>query len=155
MNTEEILKLAAIVERRVAAIYRKLYGRFKDNELCGYLWHTLAVEEEGHAEFLDAELKMLKTVPDAFGATRIDEAPLKDSIELLDRIEERIDAEELDIKEAIRLAMEIERDMVERKYADIVEVAAPALKKVFKELTKGSDHVERLTIAAKKLGVEV
>ena len=52
------------------------------------------------------------------------------------------------------MALTIEEELVENKYADLIEIRSPSLKKIFGELTAKSDHVERLDIAAKKMGLK-
>lgn len=44
--------------------------------------------------------------------------------------------------------------MVEKKYADLIEISSPSLKRIFGELTTMSNHVEWLDIAAKKMGLK-
>lgn len=47
MRAEEILTIAVKIERAAAEIYRLLYDRFKEDNMAAYLWHSLALEEEG------------------------------------------------------------------------------------------------------------
>ncbi len=154
MNAEEILVLAVKIERKAAEIYRLLYSRFREDNMNGYLWYSLALEEDGHAEFIEAEMKMLKTVPDAFGEVTVEAAPLLASLKMMEEAETHIRENPVALDKAICLALQIEEDMVEKKYADLVNILSPSLKRIFEELTEMSDHVERLDSAARKLGLK-
>lgn len=154
MSEVELLELAVRIERRVATIYRRFYAFFHEDQMSGYLWHTLALEEDGHADFIEAELKMIKTVPQAFGDVKCDIEPLNKTLEKLDAIEKRILEEELTMKDAISIALDIEQEMVEKKYSDLIDVSSKPLKKIFEQLTEGTDHLEKIALVAKKLGIE-
>lgn len=153
MRAEEILTIAVKIERAAAEIYRLLYDRFKEDNMAAYLWHSLALEEEGHAEFIEAEMKMLMTAPDAFGEVTVDAAPLLASLKMMEDAATHIRENPVTLEKAVCLALQIEEDMVEKKYGDLIEIVSPSLKKVFEELTRMSDHVARLGSAASKLGL--
>ncbi|MCK5237069.1 MAG: hypothetical protein KAR06_08795 [Deltaproteobacteria bacterium] len=152
MTEFKILRTAVKLERQVAAIYYRFNDLFKDDLLLGHVWHSLATEEEAHADFIEAEIKMSEKVPDVFGDTTIEMGDLQESLKKLAEIERSI-TNETTLKEAIKIAIDIERDLVERQYDSIIEVVSPGLKKIFKELTSNSDHLEKLNIAARKLGI--
>lgn len=154
MKAEEILGLAAKIERKAAEIYRLLHSRFKEDNTAAYLWYSLALEEEGHAEFIEAEMKMLKTVPDAFGEATVEVAPLLESLKKMEDAVNQIRENPVTLERALCIAMQIEEDMVEKKYADLIQIVSPSLKRVFEELTDMSDHVERLDSAAAKMGLK-
>lgn len=43
---------------------------------------------------------------------------------------------------------------MEKKYSDLIMIISPPLKRIFEDLTKMSDHVERLDSAAGKMGIK-
>lgn len=153
MNAEEILSLAVKIERTAAEIYRLMYDRFREDSVAGYLWYSLALEEEGHAQFIEAEMKMLKTVPDAFGEMTVDSASLLASLKMMEDAVIHIRENPVTLEKAVCLALQIEEDMVEKKYGDLIEIVSPFLRRIFEELTKMSDHVERLDAVARKMGL--
>ncbi len=154
MKAEEILGIAVKIERKAAEIYRLLYSRFKEDDMARYLWYSLALEEDGHAEFIEAEMKMLKTVPDAFGEVAVEAAPLLASLKMMEDAANYIRENPVTLEKAICLALQIEEDMVEKKYSDLIVIMSPSLKRIFEDLTKMSDHVERLDSAARKMGIK-
>lgn len=153
MKAEEVLGIAVKIERKAAEVYRLLYDRFREDNMAGYLWYSLALEEDGHADFIEAEMKMLKTVPDAFGEVTVEAAPLLASLKMMEDAASHIRENPVTLEKAVCLALQIEENMVEKKYADLIEIVSPSLKRIFQELTKMSDHAERLETVARKLGL--
>jgi len=87
MTAEEILDIAVDVERKAAVIYRLLYDRFKDDIMARYLFYSLSLEEERHAKFIEAEKKMLKTIPHVFGGLNVDASSLLDTLKKMETLE--------------------------------------------------------------------
>ena len=154
MKTEELLNLAANIERKAAEIYRLLHARFKEDNAAGYLWYSLALEEDGHADFIEAEMRMLRTVPDAFGEVTVEVAPLLASLKMMEDAATLIRENPVTLEKAVCIALQIEEDMVEKKYGDLIKIVSPSLKRIFEELTNSSHHVEMLNTYAGKVGLK-
>lgn len=153
-GAKELLRLAAELERKVADIYRRFHELFVDDKMAGYLWHSLSVEEDGHADFLESEMKMLDKVPSAFGDVRVSIGEVEKALGRVEEIDKRVGEKKVDLKEAVCIALTLEKDIVEGQYARLVEISSPSLKRIFAEITGESDHMEKLLTVAKKLGVE-
>lgn len=153
MNALDVLETAAKIERKIADIYFIFNERFKEELEVAEMWASLVMEEEAHAGFLDAKIKMLKIKPETFGDVVIDGEILEDSLKKVEGLEIYVSENDVDLEEAINIALNIEQDMVEKRYNKLVEIGNVELKKIFDHLTKGDDHVERLVLAARKLKV--
>jgi bacterioferritin (cytochrome b1) len=150
MTVEEVIIAAALIERRVANIYKVFYEKFSNEKLTSYLWQTLMAEEEAHASFLDAELNIIRSTPSDFGEVRIDINLLDAASLMLDEVEARI-KEDITLKDALSIALKIESDFIEKKYDQLIQVNSETLSRIFKTLTDGSDHAEKLALAIKNL----
>ncbi len=155
MNSLEILEMAAMIENKTSDIYTLLHERFQEEVEVARLFESLALEEEGHAGFLEAKIKMLKIKPDAFGTANVDGKLLEETFAEVERIERHIRDNPVTLQEAISLSLKIETQMVEEKYNALIEVAEPSLKKIFKSLTEKDNHIQKIMTAAKKLGVVI
>ncbi len=153
-DAKELIKLAVVIERKAGGIYGKFHERFVDDSMTGYLWHLLSVEEDGHASFLETELKMLDKVPSAFGDVRVSLGEMEETLERVVEIEKTVAEKELDIKDAVCLALKLECEIVENQYAKLIDISSQALNKIFTEINRDSDHKEKLLAVAKKLGIE-
>jgi len=153
MKALELLSVAIKIERKAADIYRLLHDRFREDEMASYLWYSLSMEEEGHAAFIEAEMNMLNSSPDAFGETTVDVAPILASLKMMEDAERDIRGNPVTLEKAVSLALKIEEEMVEKKYGNLVEIVSPSLKRVFSDLIEMSDHVELLNDFAKKMGI--
>lgn len=155
MTSLEILEMAAMIENKTSDIYGMLHEKLAYDAEVAKLFEALALEEEGHAGFLEAKIKMLKIRPDAFGTANVDGSLLEDTFREMERLEAHIRDDEISVEEAIRIALRIERHMVEEKYNDLIKIAEPSLQKIFRSLTEKDDHLRRIESAAEKKGILV
>ena len=151
----QVLKCAIEVELKASELYKIFRERFADNEMAKYLWNSFALEEEGHADFLKSELKMIKTAPSSFGAeATVDLSIFEDAIKTIDGFIDRATNEDITMKDAMCMALKLESMMVEEGYGEVAEIFSPGLKKVFVEITEKSKHLDKLRSAATALGVK-
>lgn len=155
MTSLEILEMAAMIENKTSDIYNLLYERFEENEAVAKLFESLALEEDGHAGFLEAKIKMLKIKPDAFGNAKVDGSLLEDTFQEIERLEAHIRNNTISIQEAITLSMRIETHMVEKKYNSLIEIVEPSLQKIFRNLTETDNHINKIRSAAERFGIPV
>lgn len=155
MNTLEVLEIAVMIENKISDIYTLLHEQFLDNVAVAKLFDTMSMEEDSHAGYLEAKIKMLKIKPDAFGSANIDALLLEDTFSEVEKIEKYISENAITLEEAISISLKIETQMVEKKYNDLIEVAEPELQKIFRSLTENDDHIKKIAVAAKKMGIKV
>lgn len=156
MTTKEILELAIKIERKAAAIYRLLHERFRGDEIGEFLFNAMARDEEWHAAFIETEMNMMKTFPNAFGEAGADSSALLETLSRMEALESFIRENPISIEKAVSTALEIEEDVVEKRYMEFLEIVSPSLKRIFSELIDMSisEHIERLESAARKLGLK-
>ncbi len=155
MNKAELLDLAGKIERKMADIYRFFDHQFKGNELTSSLWGNMAEEEDSHAGFLDAKFKMIMLSPDSFGLPKVETDEIEACYEKLKDMESNLRDNPLELKEAVAFALSMELELVEKSYNKLIDIGDPTIKKIFDELTKGDQHMEKLVKIAKKLGVKI
>ncbi|MFZ3072134.1 MAG: hypothetical protein WA162_02685 [Thermodesulfobacteriota bacterium] len=152
-TVEEVLDMAALIERKVAGIYRSFKKSFGSDVMAGYLWESLANEEDGHAEFLEAQKKLVKTSGRA--VVMINISVLRESLEAVEKYEKLMEKGGLTNKDAVRIALDIENSMLEKNHNILVGTDSPVLTKIFKQFSDTTAHIEKLRVAAEKLGVGV
>ena len=108
MTSLEIIEMAAMIENKTSDIYNLLYERFEENKDLAQLFESLALEEDGHAGFLEAKIKMLKIKPDAFGSAKVDGSLLEDTFREIELLETHIRNNDISTEEAINISMQIE-----------------------------------------------
>lgn len=156
MTTEELLELAIKIERAAASIYRLLYEKFRGDNIGEVLFYAMALDEDWHAAFIESEMKMMRTVPHAFGEPGVDSSTLLETLNRMKALESFIRENQISIEKAVSTAIEIEEEVVEKKYMELMEIVSPSLKRILGELVdmSVSEHVSRLKIAAKRLGLK-
>jgi len=156
MTAKEILERAIKIERTAAEIYRILYERFKGDKIGEVLFFAMARDEEWHAAFIETEMKMMETFPHAFGEAGQDSSVLLDTLNRMEVLKSFIIENPVSLEKAVSTALEIEEEVVEKRYMELLEILSPSLKKIFSELVEMSisEHVWRLETAAKKLGLK-
>ncbi len=132
----DVLRLAVKIERTAGDIYRLLHTRFIDDEVASAIWHTMAVEEDSHVDFLITQQRMLEKVPDAFGDINCDISGLEDALKSFESIAERFrSGKDVTLEEAVETAVSMEVEMLESEYFGVMGVASPKLRAVFEALT--------------------
>ena len=156
MTNEAILEQAVKIERAAASIYHLLHEKFRGDHIGEVLFYAMALDEEWHASFIEAEIKMMKTVPHAFGEAGVDPSLMEETLNRMKTMESFIRQNNISIEKAVTTALEIEEDVVEKRYMELMEIVSPSLKKIFSELVNMSisEHMERLRAAAKRLGLK-
>ncbi|MDH3975116.1 MAG: hypothetical protein OEV42_12620 [Deltaproteobacteria bacterium] len=155
MKALEVLTTAAKIERKIADIYDLFRKAFSQEEETSSFWETLVSEEEAHAAFLDAESVMVRLKPDIFGGAILGAGILEESYREIEALEKRVEKGGTDHKEALSIAFMIETEVVEKKYNRLIETGDPYIKKIFCDLTKKNDHIEKIVLAADKSGVKI
>ena len=155
-STDEVLAMGALLERKVAELYRLFYKLFADDDAATHTWHMLVLEEESHASYLESERQMLNAAPEAFGGSRFDVTVLQDTLNATDGMIERVRAGGIDLEGALRMAVEIEGGAVETQYFGLVDVASEGLKKVLDSLLIDSrQHRNHIKALARERGIDL
>jgi hypothetical protein len=154
MTPLEILDFASLIERKIADIYNLFRKEFRADKEASAFWEALVNEEEAHAGFIDAEIRMLKLKPELFGYKRVDGEILKDTLKEMMEMEEDLREGGFDMGVALSMALKIETELVEKRYNRLVEICDHELKRIFDNLTKSDNHVEKLVKMAKRFGVK-
>jgi len=150
----EILDLAGRIERKIADIYDLFRKEFSADEEAAAFWEALVNEEEAHAGFIEAEMRMIKVKPELFGYARVDGEILKDTLKEITAMEADLHGGGFDMGAALSMALKIETELVEKRYNRLVMICDHELKRIFDHLTKSDKHVERVVKMARRFGVE-
>ncbi|MCK4739103.1 MAG: hypothetical protein KAT46_04065 [Deltaproteobacteria bacterium] len=151
-TVKKIIITAIEIEKRLADIYRDFNKRFSADDRIGPFWHSMAEEEATHADFLLNELAMMKVTPESFGDLTIGIESLNKTQEKISEIEDRIKNTDITLIEAVNIAITLENEIVEKKYASIINLKSSALKKIFAELTTDTTkHAETLSLLSRRL----
>ena len=153
MTPFEVLDITSRIERKIADIYDFFRKEFRDDEELAAFWEELVNEEEAHAGFVDAEIRMLAVKPGIFGEARVDGQVLKETLEDMIALEQEFTPGETDMASALRAALKIETELVEKRYNKLLEIGDPEIRRIFDNLTKADNHVEKLVKMAKRFGV--
>ncbi len=154
MTPFEILDLTGRIERKIADIYDFFRKEFQADEEAAEFWETLVYEEEAHAGFVDAEIRMLTVKPEIFGDAQVDGRILEETLREMQAMEEGLREGEVDMRTALSVALKIETELVEKRYNRLVEIGDPEIKRIFDNLTKADNHVEKVVKMAKRFGVK-
>ena len=149
MTPLEILDFASLIERKIADIYNLFRKEFSADEEASAFWEALVNEEEAHAE-----IRMLKLKPELFGDKRVNGEILKDTLKEMMAMEDDLREGGFDMGVALSTALKIETELVEKRYNRLVEICDHELKRIFDNLTKSDNHVEKLVKMAKRFGVK-
>ena len=155
MNNAEILDLAGRIERKMADIYRFFAECFSHDENYSSLWKGMAEEEDAHAGFLDAKFRMVMLSPQSFGLSIMDKEDIEETYDRLVEMEKTIRKGPLRIQDAVRMALQMELELVEKSYNKLVDTGDPVIRRIFDELTRGDHHLEKLAATAARLGVKI
>ena len=111
------------------------------------LFRDLAAEEEQHARQVEMIRGFFKESPDCFLETPEAEAVIASFVENLETIRRFVNQQYASLKPAdlVQLALDVERQLVERHRAFIFNVSDPQLKRLFESLNLGNAaHIRRL-----------
>lgn len=111
------------------------------------LFNDLAAEEEQHARQVEMMRGYFQESPDCFLETPEAEAVIASFVENLETIRRYVNQQYAALKPAdlIQLALDVERQLVERHGAFIFSVTDPQLKRLFENLNLGNAaHIRRL-----------
>jgi bacterioferritin (cytochrome b1) len=139
----ERLKACIAVESNVAEIYhtfRKMFPEARD------FWHQLAMEEENHAAILAVGegFHRVGKLPDYFVP---DSLPLiNQSLTFIKEVQRRIEEEDISLKEALELSLQLERTMEESYLYEIItkETDSKMISKLQKLAVDTGSHIKQI-----------
>jgi hypothetical protein len=98
-------------EKLLFEIYTKLSSIFKENYI---FWHEIAVDENTHAFMVDTFISLYRDHYITFQDRSFPALVIEDETQKLRTFSERIETEEISIKEALKFSMQAENSIIER-----------------------------------------
>jgi rubrerythrin len=141
----EVLGLMAAHESAVCDLYRALAARFPEQV---ELFAGLAEEEVEHARKIGGFADQVRA-----GAIQVDPErfPPADVLDSLDRLQARaaqLDRGDVSLAEVLAAAVDLEEELLERSYFEVVEADTPELVELLRTLdTETRTHREKLGVA--------
>jgi hypothetical protein len=150
MNVHAALDRLIDLEERVGHLYILFYRRFVDLPGVADLWWEMALEEHGHAGIL----KMVKVLADP-GTQVKDLRPRLRPLEVLIRGCERAATRISSLREALAIAVRLERSELDRLGRETMRGIARTLPEVPRSAFAPHEaHLDRLTRTVRKFGEE-
>jgi rubrerythrin len=146
------LKACIAVEKTAAEIYRNFSGLFPEARA---LWDGLAMEEENHAAVLIVSKRFLRdgklpgeVVPPVMG-------PVQASLELAADISRNIRTRNPSLREALDMALELERSVAENYFLEAMESKNPSgVMAVLQHMVRETNsHVEKIHRFMQQAGI--
>jgi rubrerythrin len=127
----EIMRLLASNEETVSKLYRLFAKKFKAER---QFWNILSKEELIHASWIKKLFPEVKKGELSFNQDRFKSEIIKNSIDYVTKEIKRFKKEDLSLKDALSVAMDIEITLTESKFFQIYEADSPKLKQLLQAL---------------------
>ena len=136
-------------EERAAAIYMNLARRFAKNRDLSRFWLEMSMDERQHAVLLK-----FCGCEDLLGKNMPDRNTVRELSSLMDRLQERTDAERISIDDAFLIATELEASEINGIYSRLVGPVRGTPYILRKKIeTLGPDHLQSLIRGAERFRV--
>jgi hypothetical protein len=150
MRTHAALDHLIDLEERAARLYIHLYRRFADAPTVGDLWWEMALEEHEHA----GTLKMVKELTDPKGQVP-DIRPKLRLLQALIRASERTVAGDVTLRQALAVAVRLERSELDRIGRETMRTIGRDLPLIPRSVFAPHEaHLDRLMRIVRKFGGE-
>ncbi len=150
MRTHGALDHLIDLEERAARLYTHLYRRFADERTLAGLWWEMALEEHEHA----GTLKMVKELADP-GAQVPDIRPTLRPLQVLIRTCERAAAGDVSLRQALAVAVRLERSELDRIGRETMRAIGRDLPLIPRSVFAPHEaHLDRLMRVVRKFGGE-
>jgi hypothetical protein len=116
-NTE-LIELLATQEEKVAALYTTFARQFPSHRA---FWTDLAREETLHAQWLRRLYARTQTGTGRIRSDHLDVTSIRESVDKLQDLQQRVEKVPPDLVEALRMAQRIESTVCESHYFEIFE----------------------------------
>jgi len=146
MPTKKSLKLLRENEELLSTLYKKYAKKFADHQ---FFWERLSDDEISHANALKALEKLAKVTEKK---ARFNDTEILEFTSYINIHINKAEDKNHTIKEAIKTALDIEKDLLEKKFFEIFDEDSVELKNAIKYLKKSTDsHLKAVEKAFKKL----
>lgn len=147
-------KISALIEFRVARIYKKLAEKFKDNKKIREFFIELQCEEEEHGRLMILCLFTSSYTPDTSYVPSLSDPEIRALMKKLRHFEKNISP--LSLEEALRLTLELERGETNIIFDKLLKQAEEEETCLFKEeMEKAGSHSASVPKRIKELKKEV
>ncbi|UCC94759.1 MAG: hypothetical protein JSW40_08100 [Candidatus Omnitrophota bacterium] len=139
---KKVIELLAQNEEAVSQLYKLFAKRFPSHN---QFWAVLSLEELEHASWLRKLYSCLERGDLSFNKERFAIDTIKRSLSYIDKQLVRFEDEQLSIKDALSVAMDIEITLIESKFFQVYEADHEELKQVLRALEEAFlEHRNRL-----------
>lgn len=137
---KQVLMNCVDLEVAVSLIYKEFMLMFPED--AGF-WGQLALEEEDHARLYLAG-DILKVIGEYAGIHFPPAAFIERTIAFTQQIRERIESRPMSLKEALDIALKLERTIMESIIFDLPDSDNPVIRNLRKIFTDTESHVDRI-----------
>jgi len=150
MRIHAVLDQLSELEERVGRLYTHFYGKFSDVPAVAGIWWEMALEEHGHA----GALKMVKELADPAGQVADVRNRLRPLQAMIKKCE-RVAAGDITLREALAMAVRLERSELDRLGRETVLAIGGNLPPIPRlAFAPHEAHLERLMRTVRKFGGE-
>lgn len=152
MNESTVRGIFDLLVRHEAAmsdLYQMCASLFPE---AAEFWRTLVLEEKAHADVLGELAKHLLTDGVYFNEGRFNVFGIQTAIDHIDKQKHRIESGSCTLRQAIAIALDIERAMIDRDAFHVFETDSPMMKREFEALKRHtSEHIARISAKLSQL----
>lgn len=129
-------------EEALSSLYGTCGLRFPDHV---EFWQTLVFEERAHADVLKELSRHLETQEVSLNERKFNVTGIQTAINHVNKQQQITEAGLLTIIQAMAIALDIERAIIEREFFEIFETDSPLIKREFDYLKKHTnEHIARI-----------
>ncbi|MGE5294511.1 MAG: hypothetical protein ACM3VT_06760 [Solirubrobacterales bacterium] len=141
-TTIRALDLLKEHELAIGRLYAAYAGRFpRDREF----WMGLSREERQHAEWVESLRMRVDEDPSALAADRFPTGAIELSLAYVRRLIESVDAPSLTRVNALSIALDLERALLEHKYFEVFKSGNPRVKRTLQLLRRSTEsHLQKV-----------
>jgi len=142
-------RLLAEHERAIADLYETFATTIR---VGASFWHEIAEEEREHDQMVLEIDEQLQKGQWAFRRPTFITSAIAESLEWVARQQKNVESRGISMREALKLALQLESSMMEAKFFDVLDRDAPEMMSVIESLAAYSRaHIKRLQLETKRL----
>lgn len=129
-------------ERAIGRLYAAYAGRFPEER---EFWLGLSREEDQHAKWLDSLQSRVDEDPSSLVADRFPTAAIELSLAYVNRLTGNADSSDLTRVNALSVAVDLERALLEHKYFEVFTTNDPHIKRTLQMLEQSTQtHLRKV-----------
>ena len=145
MNKEqidELIQLLQIYELSVAELYENFAAIFPSSKKT---WLAYAKEERIHSKWISALHSRLKKEKISFEQTKITVQSTRIAIDFIEKQIAKVKKSEIDLKQAVTIAVDIEKSLLESAFFNIFKLSSPKTINIQSRLVEATKiHIKKL-----------